>query len=160
MLFRRILLWALTLGAVLGAAAPAAAEDFTLIVPVRLAALPPEIDGFQIQCGVSELPTRVGSTGTTVGGGISPVLPLSGGGFSGDVTIRFNASPTADPARAATYSCWLRFHGVLAGRRTEWYGTDGSNPASPMQSMTGEPPVILPVAAGATIVHGVKGPLR
>ncbi|MBM5810354.1 MAG: hypothetical protein FJ191_00065 [Gammaproteobacteria bacterium] len=160
MSFRSILLSAFAVAAVSGVVTPAAAEDFTLIVPVRLAALPPEIDGFRIQCGASELPVRVGATGTTVGGGISPVLPLSGGGFTGDVTIRFNASPTGDPARAATYSCWLRLNGILAGTRTEWYGTDGNNPASPMRSMTGEPPVDVPVAAGATIVHGVKGPLR
>ncbi len=85
-------------------ATPAAAFDFTFTIPVQFTNLPPEVTQFLVGCYV-QVPS-----GATVGQG-SRMIPITGGGFTGDVTLQFNANTGMDPATATRYQCSGYFFG-------------------------------------------------
>lgn len=135
----------LVLSLMLGVATPVIAygADFTFTVPVRLADLPPEIDAVKVTCTVE------GLGGYHVGAGDSGEQPLGSTTpreFNGNVTVAFNASPTADASRADRYGCGFRLVGNVAGRRVEFAPGGGKG----LTSVGLNPPVeITPSARGA-----------
>lgn len=90
------------------------AEDFNITIPIDFTRLPPDVTAFDIGCLVRTRPTD-DLTGRIVGDGESGRIPISGGSYRGDVTVRFNARASADPTTARYYSCALTMFGA-AGR--------------------------------------------
>ncbi|MBI2156589.1 MAG: hypothetical protein HYU26_06780 [Candidatus Rokubacteria bacterium] len=103
----------LALAAVLGfSVRPAAAEDFTLRVPVNLSnVMPGEAIGW-VNCWVgtdalySDNQPNVGSDGRIGRGGAQFAIP-AGGGFNGTVEVKFNAFSGQNPSLAMKYKCWF-----------------------------------------------------
>ena len=103
----------LALVAALGlSAGPAAAEDFTLRVPVTLSnAMPGEAISW-VNCWVgtdalySDNQPGVGNDGRIGRGGAQFAIP-AGGGFNGTVEVKFNAFPGQNPGLATKYKCWF-----------------------------------------------------
>lgn len=132
------------------------AEDFTFTVPVRLSNLPPEITAFQVNCGVNQPGTGSNFYGPRIGGTNSGERPITGGAFSGDITLAFNASPTADPSRAGVYGCELRLIGTVVGRRMEFAPTADGRLESIGAAIS--PPVVIPATGASTL--NVRGTLK
>lgn len=89
----------------LGAGA-AWADDFTLIVPVDVHNLPPEISRLTVRCGVWG-GSRSDPTGPPPGvlGANDATVPITGGAYHGDVTVVINASSPSYARYATQYSC-------------------------------------------------------
>jgi hypothetical protein len=108
----RSLVW-LALSGLLAAALPAPAEDFEFEVPVQLSKLDPAFTQGRVSCGVRGI-GGAGSTGqnreavnAAIGSG-SASFSIVQGGFSGSVTVKFNADrPQHEPANARSWSCVL-----------------------------------------------------
>jgi hypothetical protein len=102
----------------------ASAQDYVLTVPVNISGMPPEIREIEITCSVSAL--RAGSTTAYEDiGSAAPVRrPVTGGAFSGDVTININRSPFAGGRMATRYSCHTRAYGTVGGRPAEFWSYD------------------------------------
>jgi len=93
---------------VVGVAGRASAYDFTFTIPLQFTNLPPEVASVQAWCYVF-------MGGTSVGPAIGTAnrnFPISGGAYSGDVTIQFNADAGRDPATATRYQCGVYFLGA------------------------------------------------
>lgn len=76
----------------------ARAEDFNITVPVSFSGLAPEIETLQVSCTTM-------SRDQVIGHGSAPAIRLSGGGYSGNVVVRFNATTGMDPRQATHYRC-------------------------------------------------------
>ena len=103
----------LALVAALGlSAGPAAAEDFTLRVPVSLQSLMPGETSGIVNCWVgtdalsSDNNPGVGSDGR-VGNGLARFTIPAAGSFQGTVEVKFNAFPGQNPGLATKYKCWF-----------------------------------------------------
>jgi hypothetical protein len=111
-------------------ATPASAADFTFTVPVAIASVPPEITQFTVECVVTGE-----TTASTVGIGRT-TTPMSGGAFSGDVTVEVTASGGADRARASRYMCklWLSARNPSTREIVTYYinGIGGGGPTFPL----------------------------
>lgn len=79
----------------------AAAADFTFTVPVTVSHLPPSIAWVVLSCTVV---TDSAHGNRQVGGGRASVA-ISGGGYSGDVVIAFNATLPEERHLGAFYTC-------------------------------------------------------
>lgn len=79
------------------------AADFNITVPINVRDFHPSIYEVVVKCsahdGIRLIALSSGSA------------PISGGSFSGDITVRFDAFSGRDPATAATYSCNMHFRG-------------------------------------------------
>lgn len=115
----------------LAAPTPASASDFTFTIPVSFSNLPPEVTQFYVSC-YAQLPS-----GASVGqGGRS--LPITGGGYTGDFSVEFNALPGYDPATATRYQCSGYFIGTNpAGGVAPRYFETSYGPRFPL--VTGAP---------------------
>ncbi len=103
---------ALALAATL-VASPAAADDFNLTVPVRLSSLVPGVTGGIVACVVGPVSIATVQRAVThgaerVGFGVEPFTVDGSRGFSGTVTVSFDADAGKDPAAATHYKCWLQ----------------------------------------------------
>jgi hypothetical protein len=92
---------------------PAAAEDFSLGVPVRLTSLVPGVTGGLVACVVGPLSITAVQRPTThpaerVGFGVEPFKVDAGRGFVGTVTVAFDADTGKEPTAATHYKCWLQ----------------------------------------------------
>lgn len=95
---------------VLAAATAARAEDFTFVVPVALKDLHPNITQGNVACIVSKAAGNPSAQVNVVGGG-NTSFDITGGRYSGNVTVKFDAKSGYDPAEAARYRCELRLKG-------------------------------------------------
>ncbi|HEV8585698.1 MAG TPA: hypothetical protein VGT02_12075 [Methylomirabilota bacterium] len=91
----------------------AAAEDFSLNVPVRVSSLVPGIRGGLVACvvgpmSIAAVQRPVTHAGERVGFGVEPFPIDASRGFAGTVTVAFDADPGKDPAAATHYKCWLQ----------------------------------------------------
>jgi hypothetical protein len=134
--------------AALGFAGPALAEDFTFTVPVQLTNLPTGITGFNVQCSVLASQVWEGRTiqGRSIGSGATYVH-ISGGSYSGDVTVAFNHATLEDPHLAVFYGCAIQ---RLDGPSPTGGGSFSYYPGLPH---------FIPLAAGAPFVASVNGSL-
>jgi hypothetical protein len=115
-----ILASAISLGA-----SPAWAEDFNFTVPVSFNNLPPDVVSAMITCGTYQM-----ISGFQVGGG-NTRISITDGGFHGDVTIQFNATPGHDPASAHFYECRVA---IFFGRSGTQYVVESTHePVIPLQ---------------------------
>jgi hypothetical protein len=108
----RRLLAALALVAAL-APARAAAEDFSLSVPVRLSSMVPGVTGGIVACvvgpiAIATVQRPITHSGERVGFGVEPFPVDSSRAFVGTVTVAFDADTGKDPAAATHYKCWLQ----------------------------------------------------
>lgn len=118
------------------------ATDFTLVVPVNVSNLPPEIDRVNVCCQVSD----AAAGGRLIGyGGSCQSAAVSGHAFRGDITVLYDASPGVDPATARAYNCKAGFEGVVRGART----TFDSNLAGGRD---------IPLSSGRLTVNGAIAP--
>lgn len=117
--------------ALMAFATPASAEDFTFIVPVQLSNLPPEVDEMRVGCAALILPTA--SAGARMVGSRTLRVPISGGAYSGDVTVSFDASRPEDLPLVNGYSCEIN---SFSAGHTSYYA--------------GQPARMFPVSPGAT----------
>jgi hypothetical protein len=106
-------------------AAPAAAYDFTFTIPVQFTNLPPEVTQFIVGC-VAQLPSSA-----SVGQG-NRIIPITGGAYTGDVTIQFNAITGMDPATATRYQCTAYFFGTVSAGLTPHYFESSYGPRFPL----------------------------
>ncbi|HEY3349126.1 MAG TPA: hypothetical protein VGM13_05070 [Thermoanaerobaculia bacterium] len=141
---RRILRVALCLAAVLLAAAPVAAEDFTITIPLQFSNLPPTVDGFLCGCWIYTGEPRLG--GRSIGANNATRVNITGGAYRGDLVLRFNAAPGMDPATATHYECTGHFVGTERGATVHYFTTAFG------------PEVRFPLAAGApfSLTTGVQ----
>lgn len=96
---------------------PASAEDFTFTIPVTFNDMHPDIDRGRVRCSVSKLrPGEVGSysDANKVGEGTSD-FDISGGHYSGDVRVSFDAFTHQRPQDAISYHCTLFVHCTCDG---------------------------------------------
>jgi hypothetical protein len=87
------------------AAAPAAAEDFTITVPVRLYNMVQGVGKAKVSCEVVDSQGQrigVASTWSTHHVNQYPT------GLEEDIVLKFNASPGKDPRNATDYKCDLK----------------------------------------------------
>ena len=124
---RSLALPAVALLALAPASAPAA--DFTFRVPVTLSNVP-SVTAIRIDCGVW---TGVAVAAGSIIGTAFTIVPVSGGGFSGSVTVEVDASGPPDQARS--YSCWMTAMG--RSRTGAEYGASPGNMQSVYESATG-----------------------
>ncbi|HXI87519.1 MAG TPA: hypothetical protein VNH64_08670 [Parvularculaceae bacterium] len=130
--------------ALIGAASAgaASAEDFTFTVPVAVSLLPPSITSMDIACGVI---TDAAHGGRLIGHA-TVTEPITGGGFSGDVVVAFNATLPEERALAASYNCEInRFvapYGTAGGGARVYYPGNA----------TTRPELFFPLATGAAFV--------
>jgi hypothetical protein len=121
--------------------------------------MPPEIRELEITCSVLAL--RRGSTTAYENiGGAAPVRrPLTGGAFSGDITINANRSPFAGGRTATRYTCFLQVYGNVGGAPAEfWSYDDPTTGAFGLRMPPGSPIRLeIPARAGAPKVVGVTG---
>ncbi|OGQ80915.1 MAG: hypothetical protein A3F90_00685 [Deltaproteobacteria bacterium RIFCSPLOWO2_12_FULL_60_19] len=105
------------------AAAPAAAVDFTINIPVTLENMP-AARRVEVNCTAQR--TADGSTepGSIVGSG-SGSAAVSDGRFSGTITVAFNASASAPPGLARSYSCIIMVHGIASDGRAFFSSYNG-----------------------------------
>jgi hypothetical protein len=109
-----------------GLAGQAFAYDFTFTVPIQFSGLPSDVYQFALSCD-AEL-----ASGLPVGHALR-MVPITGGGYSGDVTLQFNADPGRDPATAVRYSCSAYFFGRdPPGAVGPRYFYDPSSPTFPL----------------------------
>lgn len=107
----RSLVW-LALSGFLVAALPAPAEDFEFEVPVQLAKLDPAFTQGRVSCvvrgiGGTGAATNRETANASIGSG-STTFAIAQGGFSGSVSVKFNANrPEHEPANARAWSCVL-----------------------------------------------------
>jgi hypothetical protein len=113
---------ALGLAAVLLAAVPASAEDFTITIPLQFSNLPPNVDGFLGGCYIYTNEPRLG--GRSIGANNVTRVNLTGGAYRGDLTLRFNAAGGQDPATATHYECVGHFVGTDRGVTVHYFTTD------------------------------------
>jgi hypothetical protein len=86
-----------------GSTAAATAADFTFNVPVTLTNIPAAF-ALHVWCGIyTKAP--LGQQPTLVGQAMAPVTLVTGGNFSGTVTVAVNANATTPPATVNSYSC-------------------------------------------------------
>jgi hypothetical protein len=103
----------------------ARAEDFNFTVPLDFNNLPSDVASSLIECGTYQV-----LSGFQVGGG-NTRIPITDGGFHGDATIRFNATPGHDPASAHFYECRVA---IFFGRSGTQYVVESSHePVIPLQ---------------------------
>jgi hypothetical protein len=93
------------------AVSAAAAADFTINVPVTVANVP-AATALKVYCNVFK--AAVGAQPSVDVGSGSTRLVLTGGKYSGTVTVAFNAKATAPAASATDYSCHLGLEGKAA----------------------------------------------
>jgi hypothetical protein len=94
----------------LAAAAPAAAVDFTINVQVTVENMP-AAQRVGAVCEVHTSPDGSTRPGSRVGG-TSATRPVTGGNFSGIVTVAFDADAGRPPALARSYACTIIVYGV------------------------------------------------
>lgn len=92
---------------------PAAAEDFSLNVPVKLSNLAQAVTGGIVACvvgpvSIATVQRPVTHPGERVGFGVEPFAVDAGRGFADTVTVAFDADPGKDPTAATHYKCWLQ----------------------------------------------------
>jgi hypothetical protein len=114
-------------------AAGAHAEDFNITVPVSFSRLAPEIEVLEISCTTM-------SRDQVIGHGRAAPIRLSGGGYSGNVVVRFNATTGMDPRAATHYRCQPSLRAL---KGTPFYVP---GPASPVPNV-----VVFPVDPKASI---------
>ena len=114
--------------AVAMASAPAAAEDFTFVVPVEVTNLPPEINRMTVSCSASIAPGTPGLPPRMIGSSATQVT-ISGGAYRGDVTVAFNAS-LSDAGYANEYSCGITSFGNISpsGSGIAYHTSDYDDP--------------------------------
>jgi len=93
--------------ALLAIATPAAAADFTFIVPVEITNLPAAIDSGKVRC---QTMITNGGTSAIISDTYSPPFAIVNHGYSGTIRIESNAAPSMEPANAQTYQCTLWLH--------------------------------------------------
>lgn len=111
----------LLLTAVLLSAAPLAAEDFTITIPLQFSNLPPNVDGFLGGCWIYTNEPRLG--GRSIGANNATRVNITGGAHRGDFVLRFNAAPGMDPATATHYECTGHFVGTERGATVHYFTT-------------------------------------
>ena len=137
------------------------AQDYVLTVPVNISGMPPEIREIEITCSV--LAPRAGSTTALEDiGSAAPVRrPVTGGAFSGDITININRSPFAGGRMATQYSCTTRAYGTVGGRPAEfWSYDDPTTGAYGLRMPPGSAIRLeIPARPGAPKMVSIRGPI-
>lgn len=98
---------AVGLGLWLALAGAAQAEDFTFTVPVRIANVPPAIVLVAVSCYVANRNPTPGRAPLGIFGNGHAFVPMSGGAYSGDVTVAVNANPRENAGFADHYGCYI-----------------------------------------------------
>jgi hypothetical protein len=89
--------------------------DFTLVVPLNVSNLPPEIDRVRVCCQVAD----ASAGGRLIGSGSTcQSAAVVGRAFRGDITVLYDAAPGVNPATARAYNCKAGFEGMVRGVRT------------------------------------------
>ena len=94
----------------------AAAEDFTITVPVSVSNLRAEATGVNVTCLAGIAPIS-SDTNASIGysGRVSAGAPDAAGNLTSNVVVKFNARTGQDPARATHYWCFLMIVGPGGG---------------------------------------------
>jgi hypothetical protein len=100
----------------LSVTAPAAAADFTINVPVTIDNMPAARQ-LQVLCSAYDTTDGTGDARNVIGSFSSPRLPVSGGRYSGTVTVTFNADAGRLPSLARSYACYVNIFGAMADGR-------------------------------------------
>ncbi len=109
-------------------ATPSRATDFTAVVPVQLSHIPPDMAYFQVMCQVFS------ASGEQIASAGADAVPITGGAFSGDVTVSMDASPGRDPATASSYQCNGFFMTLTPPRHNYFDYMSSTHPATfPLQ---------------------------
>lgn len=100
----RLLIASVALAALLCAAAPASAQDFTFTVPVRIENMR-HIESAQVNCSV----VNQDASGVRRAVSLAPsvAVPVSGGAFNGNITVPVNVSSGFTRADATHWGCSL-----------------------------------------------------
>ena len=124
---RQVLAVALLLGA-----ASARAEDFAFTVPVQVVNLPANVETLTVVCAAlapshlqsgSEFITNYENIGYA-----SVQVAITGGGYRGDVVVRFNVKPGKDPRSARKYRCDGTFDGHERGAVAHYFNGGKQQP--------------------------------
>ena len=102
---RRIFRFISAIVVTLGSGAIAIAADFTFNVPVTLTNVPAAV-ALHVWCGVY-VKGAPGQQPALVGQAEAPVVLVTGGNYSGTVTVAVNANATTPPATVNYYNCNL-----------------------------------------------------
>lgn len=139
--------------------AHAQGNDYTIIVPVAVSDMPVELREIEINCTVSGAPAP-GRSRETLGGG-SVRRPLTGGGFTGDVTVAFNRTALAGSRVPTHWACSMRAYGTISGSPAEfWTYEDPTTRQTGLKSPPDRTPRLeIPAAPGAAKVVQVGGTL-
>ncbi len=137
---------ALALAAALVCAAPAAAEDFNITIPLQFANLPPNINGFLGGCWIYAGEPRLG--GRSIGANNATRVDIAPGAYPRQLVLRFNAAPGQDPATATHYECTGHFVGTDRGATVHYFTTSFGPevrfplaPGAPFSLTTGVQPI-------------------
>lgn len=99
--------------AILFVATSARAADFTFLVPVTIQSLPAAVE-FRVSCALTGGPLLQPSNG-------SANQLITGGAFSGSVTVEVNAMPAGSAGLVTGYSCGITVMGPMApGTVSRW----------------------------------------
>jgi hypothetical protein len=105
------------------------AEDFNITVPVNISRVPPNVTTFGVRCFAVVMPAGAAAPTEQIGFGAADQT-LSGGAFSGNLVVRFNASPGKTPNSATHYKCSGQFQGTDRGFSVGYFvnGSDLDRP--------------------------------
>jgi hypothetical protein len=101
-----------------GFSAGAQAAQFTFHVPVQVANIP-SLQMLSVSCSVMD------GKNALLGSGNAVAAPLVNHGFSGTITIAFDAKPGIDPTTASAYDCYLTVSIIDSANKVETTG-DGA----------------------------------
>jgi hypothetical protein len=106
---RNLIRFASTLVIAAGAVSAATAADFTFNVPVTVTNTP-AATALKVFCDVSK--AAVGNEPIVTVGSDAARVVMTGGNYSGTVTVAFNAKATTPAAWATDYECYLGLEGI------------------------------------------------
>ena len=146
----------LLLAAALAGTAPLEAQqpDVTITVPVQLANLPADLNGFQVRCNVMDDTGATVRAAEAVGAGftVTPIIPLdTHGGYDGPVVIEMTFPELDDTAksRLSEYACSLWLNVPAFGGARPYFASE-AEPGWPAQAQAQD---------GTELVWTVQGSL-
>jgi len=140
-------------------AGTAQAAPFTLLVPVRLANLPPEVRSFSVSCElVARGSGKEGHSPQPVGRASSNYLDIVNGDYQGEVSIEMTINPDWHPSQVTDYKCRVSFkmrnyrdgsENIITIREDDPLDLHNSHNYRP-----------FPLATGAPLQVMIEGPVR
>ncbi len=98
---------------------------FRFQVPVTMRRMPPEVRGFILQCFVANT-NPTGMAGRRIGWGGSATFPITGGEYTGEVTVPVSMNAGEDPATVGFYECTVFLLARINGQDVQYAGNGRS----------------------------------